>query len=101
MKKIIFFIGLAFLVTIVVFNIFLTANLGSAERVLFSLNSFFYIIGLALVGLGLFVISNLLNKYLYAENTPFKKHIRKVLLTSVLSCGHLLLYLLLGQIKFV
>ena len=70
MKKIIFFIGLAFLVTIVVFNIFLTANLGSAERVLFSLNSFFYIIGLALVGLGLFVISNLLNKYLYAENTP-------------------------------
>ncbi len=83
MKKIIFFIGLAFLVTIVVFNIFLTANLGSAERVVFSLNSFFYIIGLALVGLGLFFISNLLNKYLYAENTPFKKHIRKVLLTSV------------------
>lgn len=83
MKKIIFFIGIAFLVTIAIFNIFLTANLGSFERVLFSLNSFFYIIGLALVGIALFLISNLLNKFLYAQNTPYKKHIRKVLLTAV------------------
>ena len=83
MKRFFSVIGIIFLVIVVLLNIFLTANLDASEHVTISFNNFFYIIGLIITGLIIYLASDALNKYLYKDEK--KKKLRKILFISAIS----------------
>ena len=83
MKRFFSVIGIIFLVIVVLLNICLTANLDASEHITISFNNFFYIIGLIITGLIIYLASDALNKYLYKDEK--KKKLRKILFISAIS----------------
>lgn len=80
MKKIIYVFGVLFLSIVIILNILFTANLDASEHITISWNSFIYVIGLIVFGALLFIITKLVDKHLYNDDTETKKKIRKILL---------------------
>ena len=78
MKKIIYFLGISFLILIVILNLIFTANLNTEECIKIDYNSFIYISGIIIMGIIIYYFSIFLNKYLY--NNEEKARIRKKLL---------------------
>lgn len=86
MKKIIYFLGIICLVTIISLNLLFTANLDINECITIRFNSFIYAIGLILVGLLLFLATKAINKILYNDdNSKQRNEIRKCLFIGALA----------------
>lgn len=82
MKKIISIIGIIVLAIITILNFLFTAKIDALEHVTINFNNPIYIIGLILVGILIFIITNKINKYI--ENSPqpnLKKKIKICVLT--------------------
>lgn len=79
MKKIIYFIGIVFLVIVAILNLTFTAKLDSSEHINISHNTLIYIIGLLILGISIFLLNKLFYSKLYDENNNRKKKIRKIL----------------------
>lgn len=62
MKKIIVFLGVIFLLTIIILNIIFTATLDLSEHITIDTNSILYIIGLIITGTLIYFISRTINK---------------------------------------
>ena len=73
MKKIIYVFGVLFLSIVIILNILFTANLDASEHITISWNSFIYVIGLIVFGALLFIITKLVDKHLYNDDTETKK----------------------------
>ena len=75
MKKFFTVIGITFLGIVLLLNIFLTANLDASEHITINFNSFFYILGLAIVNLIIYFLTSKLNKFLYKDEKRKKLRI--------------------------
>lgn len=64
MKKIIVFLGVIFLLTIIILNIIFTATLDLSEHITIDTNSILYIVGLIITGTLIYFISKTINKYI-------------------------------------
>lgn len=80
MKQIIYIFTIIFLTIITLLNIALTANLDSSEHITIINNNFIYIVGIILLGIAIYAITEFINKYLYKDNDTKKQKIRKRLL---------------------
>lgn len=86
MKKIILYIGIIFLATVIILNLIFTANLDASEHITINKNSIIYILGLILTGTLIYIINKIINKYFYKEADPeSNKKIRRIILTIFLS----------------
>lgn len=83
MKRFFSIIGIIFLVIVIALNLIFTADLDATEHITISYNNIFYIIGLIVIGLIIYFVSNILNKYLYKDEK--KKKLRKILFISAIS----------------
>ncbi len=83
MKRFFSIIGIIFLVIVISLNLIFTADLDASEHITISYNNIFYIIGLIVIGLIIYFVSNILNKYLYKDEK--KKKLRKILFISAIS----------------
>ena len=83
MKRFFSIIGIIFLVIVIALNLTFTADLDASEHITISYNNIFYIIGLIVIGLIIYFVSNILNKYLYKDEK--KKKLRKILFISAIS----------------
>ena len=83
MKRFFSIIGIIFLVIVIALNLIFTADLDASEHITISYNNIFYIIGLIVIGLIIYFVSNILNKYLYKDEK--KKKLRKILFISAIS----------------
>lgn len=83
MKRFFSIIGIIFLVIVIALNLIFTADLDASEHITISYNNIFYIIGLLVIGLIIYFVSNILNKYLYKDEK--KKKLRKILFISAIS----------------
>lgn len=91
MKKIISGMGTLFLTIIVLLNVIYTTNLDAGEHSQIHINSIFYILGLSLVGVGIFWGTKKLNDYLYLDDS--KKNLRRYLLVG--ACSIYLIFMIL------
>ena len=81
MKKIIVFLGVIFLLTIIILNIIFTATLDMSEHITINTNSILYIIGLIITGLLIYFISRTINKYINNQkDLKVKMKISKIFL---------------------
>ena len=71
LKKLIYIIGIIFLAIITILNFIFTAKLDSSEHIIINFNNPIYILGLIIVGILIFIITNLINKHL-ENNTNYK-----------------------------
>lgn len=86
MKKIILYIGIIFLATVIILNLIFTANLDVSEHITINKNSIIYILGLILTGTLIYIITKIINKYFYKEANPeSNKNIRRIILTIFLN----------------
>ena len=83
MKRFFSIIEIIFLVIVIALNLIFTADLDASEHITISYNNIFYIIGLIVIGLIIYFVSNILNKYLYKDEK--KKKLRKILFISAIS----------------
>ena len=83
MKRFFSIIGIIFLVIVIALNLIFTADLDASEHITISYNNIFYIIGLIVIGLIIYFVLNILNKYLYKDEK--KKKLRKILFISAIS----------------
>ena len=81
LKKIFAVIGIIFLVIILVLNIGITAFLSPIEVVTICYNNIAYVFDLLLLVISIFLITNIINKFLYKNEK--RKMLRKVLLIVV------------------
>lgn len=85
MKKIIWLIGMFFLVLVVILNIVYTAHLDIDENITIKINNIFYIVGIVFISGFIYLITEKANKYLYDDNnSEKKKKIRKVIFIASL-----------------
>ena len=77
LKKIFATIGIFFLVIIIVLNICFTAYIGPREIVTIYFNNLVYIFDILLLGIFIFAIANIINKFLY--NNDKRKKLRMIL----------------------
>lgn len=80
MKKIIPILGTIFLSLIIILNIIYTTEIDAKEHVTIDFNNIIYILGLIVVGLIIFLLSRLANKYLFSESKTKNKHEARVIL---------------------
>lgn len=78
MKKIIYTFGIVFLTIVIVLNVIFTAKMNLSEHITIKWNNIIYIIGILIVTLTLFIITNAINKKIYKEES--KKKVGKILL---------------------
>ena len=83
MKKLIWILGVIFLTVIVILNIIFTTEIDAAEHVTISINNFIYIIGIIGVGLAIFLLAKLANKYLFNDTKAKSKHEARIILFSL------------------
>ena len=67
MKKFICFIGILFLAIVVILNILFTANLDASEHITINFNSFIYVVGLILVGILIYFVTEIADKHVNKE----------------------------------
>lgn len=77
MKKLVFILGVIFLSIIIIFNLLFTAKLSLSEVISINFNNFIYILGVLFVGLCVFFVTKVVNKFLY--DSPCKLIIRRCL----------------------
>ena len=81
LKRIIVFLGVIFLLTIIILNIIFTATLDMSEHITINTNSILYIIGLIITGLLIYFISRTINKYINNQkDLKVKMKINKIFL---------------------
>lgn len=81
MKKIIVFLGVIFLLTIIILNIIFTATLDLSEHITIDTNSILYIIGLIITGTLIYFISRTINKNINNQkDLKVKMKINKIFL---------------------
>ena len=81
LKRIIVFLGVIFLLTIIILNIIFTATLDMSEHITINTNSILYIIGLIITGLLIYFISRTINKYINNQkDLKVKMKISKIFL---------------------
>lgn len=85
MKKLITIIGIVCLVIITILNILYTANLDISEHITITNNSFIYILGIIVLGIFIFLITNMIDKKIYSEDSESKKKKRKIFFWIALS----------------
>lgn len=73
MKKLIYFLGITCLLIIVALNIIFTAVLDNSEHITITNNTFFYIIGMLLFGILIYIIINMIDKKFVDSNLNNKK----------------------------
>ena len=73
MKKIIYVLSIIFLFIITILNIIFTAKLDVSEHITIMNNSVIYILGVLLLGLGIYAITEFVNRQLYKEDSSQKK----------------------------
>ena len=84
MKKIIYVLSIIFLFIITILNIIFTAKLDVSEHITIMNNSVIYILGVLLLGLGIYAITEFVNRQLYKEDSSQKKKKRKILFILVI-----------------
>lgn len=78
MKNIIYFLGVVCLVIVVLLNLVFTANLDASEHITIQFNSIFYVIGLIIMGIMIFLVTYMIHKFLYKDaDSEKKKKIKK------------------------
>lgn len=82
MKKIIYGFGIVLLLIVAILNFLYTARIDVTENVTVSYNNILYVAGLIGVGLLLFLITRILNKWLYKNSSEEKIELRKFLFWS-------------------
>ena len=83
MKKIFAIIGIVFLTIVIMLNICFTAFLDASEHITINNNSILYVLGLVLVGILIYFLTNFINKILYKDDK--RKKLRKWLFIAVIS----------------
>ena len=83
MKKIIYGVGVIFLVIIVIINILLTAHLNEHENISIHWNGFSSVLGLAILGVLLYWGTKKLDSYFCSEEIASRKRKRKIVLIVV------------------
>ena len=71
LKKLIYYLGILFLVIIIILNFAITSFLDKSEHIIMKFNSFLYIAGIILLGLFVYFIAREIDKYLY-DKSNFK-----------------------------
>lgn len=71
LKKLIYYLGILFLVIIIILNFAITSFLDKSEHIIMKFNSFLYIAGIIVLGLFVYFITKTINKYLY-DKSNFK-----------------------------
>ena len=82
MKKIFAVIGIIFLTIVIMLNIFFTAFLDASEHITINNNNILYVLGLILVGIAIYFLTNFINKILYKDDR--RKKLRKWLFIGVI-----------------
>ena len=86
MKKIIYLLAIICLVSIVIVNTVFTTYLDTSEQAIIQTNHFGYIIGVLVVGLLIYCITNRMNQYLYKDiSSGTNKKMRKKLFIVALA----------------
>ena len=86
MKKIIYILGILFLVIIIILNLLFTAYLDSSEHVNISFNNWMYTIGVILVALLVYILTKIIDKFLYNNGeSRLKKNLRRTLFVIVIA----------------
>ena len=81
MKKIIYVLGIIFLVLIILLNFIFTAHLDMSEHISINVNSLIYIIGIILLTIFMLAFTKYINKYLYSDlESNSKRKIRSGIL---------------------
>lgn len=83
MKKIFAVIGIIFLTIVIMLNICFTAFLDASEHITINNNNILYVLGLVLVGILIYFLTNFINKILYKDDK--RKKLRKWLFIAVIS----------------
>lgn len=83
MKKLFAVIGIVFLSIVIMLNICFTAFLDASEHITINNNNIIYVLGLILVGILIYFLTNFINKILYKDDK--RKKIRKWLFIAVIS----------------
>ncbi len=85
MKKLIYILGIIFLVIIVILNLLFTSYLDNSEHSNININHITYTIGTILVGLIIYLLTKVFDKYLYNDsNLKLKKNIRIALFIIII-----------------
>lgn len=74
MKKIIYFLGIVFLSSIIILNLKYTAFLDNSEHIIFYNNSWLFNLGIVLVVIAINYIANIINKKLNKKERSFQKN---------------------------
>ena len=83
MKKIFAVIGIVFFSIVIMLNICFTAFLDASEHITINNNNIIYVLGLILVGILIYFLTNFINKILYKDDK--RKKLRKWLFIAVIS----------------
>ena len=80
MKKLVYFLGILFLLLIVVLNILFSTRMDTWELVTISFNNPLYVLSFILLGIAIFALAYFIDKHLYNDINPEKKKkLRKIL----------------------
>ena len=82
MKKVFAVIGIVFLSIVILLNICFTAFLDASEHITINNNNILYVLGLILVGILIYFLTNFINKRLYKDDK--RKKLRKWLFIAVI-----------------
>lgn len=82
MKKLICIFTIIALLIVMILNILFTAKLDSSEHITIMKNSFIYDIGVILLAIIIYIITEIFNKQLYKNDSEKKKNLRKRLFIS-------------------
>ena len=86
MKKIIYILGILFLGIIIILNLLFTAYLDLSEHVNISFNNWMYTIGVILVALLVYILTKIIDKFLYNNGeSRLKKNLRRTLFVIVIA----------------
>lgn len=73
MKKIIYFLGMIFLIIIIILNLLYTSFLNNSEHISISYNSWLYNLGMILLIITIYYIANITNKILYKKGVSYRR----------------------------
>ena len=94
MKKLVYFLGILFLLLIVVLNILFSTRMDTWELVTISFNNPLYVLSFILLGIAIFALAYFIDKHLYNDINPEKKKkLRKILFGVTITIYILLSFL--------
>ncbi len=85
MKKIIYAVGIIALTIVIVLNIVFTAQLDYSEHITINNNSFIYVIGIVLLGIGIFYATKFTDELLNTGKAKLKEKTKKITLGAVIA----------------